>query len=203
MKTRSRNKPFSSDSVSKDEDGTLVRRALKGDRKAFEMIILKYQQPLLNYLGRLTGEREQAQDFTQEVFLKVHASLALFQPRFKFSTWLFKIASNFMIDFWRKKKIAAVSLDRTRDDEENPSSLQVPDAGPPVAKKYELAQIRKRIEDALNRVPEELRELFVLRHINEFSYEEIAEIKNLPVGTVKNRVFQTKEMLRGLLEGNS
>jgi len=203
MKTRSRNKPFSSDSVSKDEDGTLVRRALKGDRKAFEMIILKYQQPLLNYLGRLTGEREQAQDFTQEVFLKVHASLSSFQPRFKFSTWLFKIASNFMIDFWRKKKIAAVSLDRTRDDEENPSSLQVPDAGPPVAKKYELAQIRKRIEDALNRVPEELRELFVLRHINEFSYEEIAEIKNLPVGTVKNRVFQTKEMLRGLLEGNS
>ena len=203
MKTRSRNKPFSSDSVSRDEDGTLVRRALKGDRKAFEMIILKYQQPLLNYLGRLTGEREQAQDFTQEVFLKVHASLSSFQPRFKFSTWLFKIASNFMIDFWRKKKIAAVSLDRTRDDEENPSSLQVPDAGPPVAKKYELAQIRKRIEDALNRVPEELRELFVLRHINEFSYEEIAEIKNLPVGTVKNRVFQTKEMLRSLLEGNS
>lgn len=203
MKTPSQNKPFSSDSVSRDEDNALVRRALKGDRKAFEMIILKYQQPLLNYLGRLTGEREQAQDFTQEVFLKVHASLSSFQPRFKFSTWLFKIASNFMIDVWRKKKISAVSLDRTRDDGENPCSLQVPDAGPPVAKKYELAQIKKRIEGALERVPEELRELFVLRHINEFSYEEIAEIKGLPVGTVKNRVFQTKEMLRGLLEEGS
>ena len=203
MKTSSRNKPFPSDSVSKDEDNALVRRTLKGDRKAFEMIILKYQQPLLNYLGRLTGEREQAQDFTQEVFLKVHSSLSSFQPRFKFSTWLFKIASNFMIDVWRKKKISAVSLDRTRDDGENPCSLQVPDAGPPVAKKYELAQIKKRIEGALERVPEELRELFVLRHINEFSYEEIAEIKGLPVGTVKNRVFQTKEMLRGLLEGGS
>jgi RNA polymerase sigma-70 factor (ECF subfamily) len=167
------------------------------------MIILKYQQPLLNYLGRLTGEREQAQDFTQEVFLKVHASLSSFQPRFKFSTWLFKIASNFMIDFWRKKKISAVSLDRTRDNGENPCSLQVPDAGPPVAKKYELAQIKKRIEGALERVPEELRELFVLRHINEFSYEEIAEIKGLPVGTVKNRVFQAKEMLRDLLEESS
>jgi RNA polymerase sigma-70 factor (ECF subfamily) len=203
MKTPSRNKPFSSDSVSRDEDNALVRRALKGDRKAFEMIILKYQQPLLNYLGRLTGEREQAQDFTQEVFLKVHASLSSFQPRFKFSTWLFKIASNFMIDFWRKKKISAVSLDRTRDDGENSCSLQVPDAGPPVAKKYELTQIKKRIEGSLERVPEELRELFVLRHINEFSYEEIAEIKGLPVGTVKNRVFQTKEMLRGLLEEGS
>jgi RNA polymerase sigma-70 factor (ECF subfamily) len=203
MKMPSQIKPFLSDSVSRDEDSALVRRALKGDRKAFEMIILKYQQPLLNYMGRLTGEREQALDFTQEVFLKVHASLSSFQPRFKFSTWLFKIASNFMIDFWRKKKIAAVSLDRSRDDGENPCSLQVPDAGPPVAKKYELAQIKKRIEGALERVPEELRELFVLRHINEFSYEEIAEIKGLPVGTVKNRVFQTKEMLRGLLEGSS
>ena len=90
--------------------------------------------------------------------------------------------------------------DRARDDEENPLSLQVPDAGPPVAKKYELAQIRKRIEAALERVPEELRELFVLRHINEFSYEEIAEIKDLPVGTVKNRVFQTKEIHRSLWE---
>jgi len=200
MKTPSRNKPFSSDSVSKDEDNALVRRALKGDRKAFEMIILRYQQPLLNYLGRLTGDREQAQDFTQEVFLRVHSSLSSFEPRFKFSTWLFKIASNFMIDFWRKKRISAVSLDRARNDEETLLSLQVPDAGPQVAKKYELAQIKKRIEAALERVPEELRELFVLRHINEFSYEEIAEIKDLPVGTVKNRVFQTKEILRSLLE---
>ena len=99
------------------------------------MIILKYQQPLLNYLGRMTGERELALDFTQEVFLKVHASLSSFQPRFKFSTWLFKIASNFMIDFWRKKKISAVSLDRTRDDGENPASLQVPDTGPAGRKK--------------------------------------------------------------------
>ncbi len=200
MKTPSRNKPFSSDSVSKDEDNALVRRALKGDRKAFEMIILRYQQPLLNYLGRLTGDREQAQDFTQEVFLRVHSSLSSFEPRFKFSTWLFKIASNFMIDFWRKKRISAVSLDRARNDEETLLSLQVPDAGPQVGKKYELAQIKKRIEAALERVPKELRELFVLRHINEFSYEEIAEIKDLPVGTVKNRVFQTKEILRGLLE---
>jgi RNA polymerase sigma-70 factor (ECF subfamily) len=203
MKTPSGNKPFPSDSVSRDEDNALVRRALKGDRKAFEMIILKYQQPLLNYLGRMTGERELALDFTQEVFLKVHASLSSFQPRFKFSAWLFKIASNFMIDFWRKKKISAVSLDRTRDDGENSTFLQVPDAEPSVAKKYELGQIKKRIERALERVPEELRELFVLRHVNEFSYEEIAEIKGLPVGTVKNRVFQTKEMLRGLLEGSS
>ena len=163
------------------------------------MIINRYQQPLLNYLGRITGERELALDFTQEVFLKVYASLPSFQARYKFSTWLFKIASNFMIDHWRKKKIGAVSLDKPITDGDDSYSIQVPDDAPPVAKAYELAQLRKRIEAALDRIPESLRELFVLRHVNEFSYEEIAEIKGLPVGTVKNRVFQAKELVRDLL----
>ncbi len=183
------------------EDNVLVRRTLRGDKRAFEMIITRYQQPLVNYLGRMTGERELALDFTQEVFLKVYASLPSFQPRYKFSTWLFKIASNFMIDHWRKKRVGAVSLDQPVDDGNEEYRIQIPDDETPVAKAYELAQVRKRIEEALNRIPEGLRELFVLRHVNEFSYEEIAEIKGLPVGTVKNRVFQAKELVRGLLGG--
>lgn len=181
------------------DDNALVRRTLRGDKRAFEMIIARYQQPLLNYLGRMTGERELALDFTQEVFLKVYASLSSFQPRYKFSTWLFKIASNFMIDHWRKKKVGTVSLDQPVDDGDEEYRIQVPDDGMPVAKAYELSQVRMRIEAALNGIPEGLRELFVLRHVNEFSYEEIAEIKDLPVGTVKNRVFQAKELVRGLL----
>lgn len=181
------------------DDNTLVKRTLRGDKRAFEMIITRYQQPLLNYLGRMTGERELALDFTQEVFLKVYASLSSFQPRYKFSAWLFKVASNFMIDHWRKKKVGAVSLDQPVMEGNDTYTIQVPDDAPPVEKTYELAQIRKRIEAALLLVPEGLRELFVLRHVNEFSYEEIAEIKGLPVGTVKNRVFQAKELIRDLL----
>lgn len=181
------------------EDKELVLKTLKGDRKAFEMIILRYQQPLLNYLGRVLNERELAADFCQEVFLKAYASLASYRPQYKFSTWLFKIASNSVIDYWRKKKIPAVSLSQpARDDED--LLPQVADSGTPVDRKYELAQLRARIEAALARVPASFRELFVLRHVNEFAYEEIAEIKGLPVGTVKNRVFQAKEMVRRLLE---
>ncbi len=179
-----------------NDDSRLVRKALKGDRKAFEMIILRYQQPLVNYLGRLTGERETALDFAQDIFLKAYASLASYRPSFKFSTWLFKIASNHMIDHWRKKKITAVSLDRPFEEDNGSPRIQVEDREPSAARKYELAEVRARIERALARVPEGLRELFVLRHVNEFSYEEIADIKGLPVGTVKNRVFQAKEMLR-------
>jgi RNA polymerase sigma-70 factor, ECF subfamily len=186
-----------------NDDCRLVRKALKGDRKAFEMIVLRYQQPLVNYLGRMTGEREAALDFAQDVFLKAYASLDSYRPSFKFSTWLFKIASNHIIDHWRKKRISSVSLDQPFDDDEPSRRIQVEDREPSVARKYELAEVRVRIEEALKDIPEGLRELFVLRHINEFSYEEIADIKGLPVGTVKNRVFQAKESLRRRLEAAS
>lgn len=190
------------DSLSTADDRQLVARALKGDRKAFEMIVRKYQQPLTSYLGRMTGEREAALDFTQEIFLKVYCSLASYRPAYKFSTWLFKIASNHLIDHWRKKKLPTVSIDQPIEADDDELLPQVPDPGPSVVRKLELAEVRARIERALATIPEALRELFVLRHVNEFSYEEIADIKGLPVGTVKNRVFQAKELLRKRMEGS-
>ncbi|MFP4082716.1 MAG: RNA polymerase sigma factor [Candidatus Aminicenantes bacterium] len=183
-----------------DEDKELIQRTLKGEKEAFEMIIQKYQNPLLNYIGRMVGERELALDFTQEVFVKTYSSLHSFKPRYKFRTWLFKIASNHVIDYWRKKKISTFSFDRYGYKDQNKPSFQIPDDEPPVAKKFELSELRAKIEQALKNVPPSLRELFIWRHVNEFSYEEMAEMKDLPVGTVKNRVFQAKEMVRQLLE---
>jgi len=185
------------------DDTALVKRALKGDRKAFEMIILRYQQPLVSYLARMTGERETALDFAQDIFLKAYASLDSYRPAYKFSTWLFKIASNHVIDHWRKKRVAAVSLAQPFDGDESSPRPQVGDEQPSVVRRYELAELRARIEKALDKLPAAFRELFVLRHVSEFSYEEIAEIKSLPVGTVKNRVFQAKELLRRELEGTT
>jgi len=182
-----------------NDDHQLVKRTLKGDREAFEMIVRRYQQPILNYVGRMVRERELALDLSQDVFIKAYAALRSFQPRFKFSTWLFKIASNTVIDYWRKKKTPTVSLDQPIDDDCPELTLQVADDGPSVTRAYELGEVRGRIEEALHKVPASLRELFVWRHINGFSYEEMAEMKDLPVGTVKNRVFQAKEMLKKLL----
>ncbi len=90
---------------SMNEDKYLVEKAIQGEIEAFEMIIQKYQQPLLNYIGRMVGERELALDFTQEVFIKTYSSLHSYKPQFKFSTWLYRIASNFIIDYWRKKSM--------------------------------------------------------------------------------------------------
>jgi RNA polymerase sigma-70 factor (ECF subfamily) len=182
------------------EDQELVRRTLRGDKKAFEMIVRKYQQPLLNYVGRMVGERELALDFTQDVFVKAYASLRSFEPRYKFSTWLYKIASNLVIDHWRKKKLPTFSLSRARGEDGEELAVDVPAEEPGVGRTFELAEMRRRVEAALEKLPGPLRELFVWRHINELSYEEMAEIKGLPVGTIKNRVFQAKEMVRRILE---
>ena len=183
-----------------DEDRELVKRTLQGDKQAFEMILNKHQQPLLNYIGRMVGNRELALDFTQEVFIKTYASLSTYQPQFKFRTWLFKIASNYVIDFWRKKKLDAFSIDQTGKREDDKPSFEIPSSEPSICSQYELAELREKIEKALEKLPAHLRELFVWRHINEFSYDEIAEIKEIPVGTVKNRVFQSKEIIRQYLE---
>jgi len=185
---------------SQHEDQDLVRRTLRGDKGAFEMIVRRYQQPVVNYIGRMVREREMALDFSQEIFLKVYASLGSYRPQYKFSTWLFKIASNFMIDHWRKKKLATTSIDQSFDFEDDGRRLQIADDSFSVGRQYELKEIRGRIDAALERVPPAFRELFVWRHVDGLSYEEMAEIKKLPLGTVKNRVFQAKEMLRKLLE---
>lgn len=186
-----------------DEDKELIQRTLKGEEEAFAMIIRKYQRPLLNYIGRMVGEREMALDFTQEVFVKTYSSLHTYKPQYKFRTWLFKIASNFVIDYWRKRKLNTFSFDKPHTWNQDKPSFEIPDNEPSVVLKFELDQLREKIERALEKIPPSLRELFVWRHINDFSYDEMAEIKEMPVGTIKNRVFQAKEMIRHLLEEKS
>lgn len=185
-----------------DDDKRLIQRTLAGEKEAFEMIIQRYQQPLLNYIGRTLGHYEMALEFTQEVFIKTYSSLHTYQPRYKFSTWLFKIASNYIIDYWRKKKIDAFSIDQQADHPDRIHPIQIAASEIPVCRNYELNELAEKIDASLNSLPPALRELFVWRHINDLSYEEMAEIKGLPVGTVKNRVFQAKEIIRKQLEKN-
>lgn len=186
-----------------DQDKELVKRTLRGESKAFEMIVQKYQQPLLNYIGRMVGERELALDFTQDVFVRAYGSLRSYEPRFRFSTWLYRIASNLVIDHWRKKKLPTRSLSLPPGEENDGLTLDIPDPGPSVIHRLEMSEIRGRIEETLERLPALLRELFIWRHVNGLSYEEMAEIKRMPVGTIKNRVFQAKELVRRLLEKTS
>ena len=182
------------------EDKELVQRTLQGEKKAFEMIIQKYQTPLCSYIARMVKEYELALDITQEVFVKAYSSLRSYRQEYKFNTWLFKIASNSVIDFWRKKKIHAVSMDQPHEKGGGSLPYQIPSDSPSVFRSVELSELRDRIEAVLDNLPENLKELFIWRHVNDLSYEEMAEIKGLPVGTIKNRVFQAKEVIRKNLE---
>lgn len=183
-----------------NEDIELVQKTLKGEKKAFEMIIQKYQSPLVNYIGRMVKENELARDITQEVFIKAYSSLHSYRQEYKFKTWLFKIASNSVIDYWRKKRIDAFSIDQQYNLDGDSVPFQIPSNDPSVVKTVELHEARERIEEVLDKLPASLKELFIWRHINDLSYEEMAEIKGIPVGTIKNRVFQAKEMLRKYME---
>ncbi|MFW6139817.1 MAG: RNA polymerase sigma factor [Acidobacteriota bacterium] len=182
-------------------DKELVKNTIKGDDKSFEMIVQKYQNPIINYIGQTLRNYNLALEFTQEVFIKAYKSLDTFNPRYKFKTWLFKIASHHIIDHWRKKKIEYLSLDHPLKENELFTPPQIKSNERQTYQELELKEVGEQIEKALDLLPPKLRELFVCRHINELSYEEISEIKSLPLGTVKNRIFQAKERLKKHLEG--
>ncbi|MFC2160268.1 RNA polymerase sigma factor [Acidobacteriota bacterium] len=183
-----------------NEDIELVQRSLKGEKRAFEMIIQKYQSPLANYVRRMVKENELALDITQDVFIKAYSFLHSYRQEYKFKTWIYKIASNTVIDYWRKKKIDAFSIDQQFDLDGDSVSFQIPSKDPSLEKTIELHEVKERIEEVLDKLPLSLKELFIWRHINDLSYEEMAEIKGIPVGTIKNRVFQAKEVLRKYME---
>ena len=180
-------------------DEELVKQVLEGKKEAFEMIVRKYQTPIINYLARLTGDYQQAVDLSQEVFIKAYYSISKFDPKHKFSSWIFKIASNLCIDTWRKRRVKTFSLNHSLKENDK-IYPQVSNGSPSPIEQYERKQLAKKIEKAIEQLPPTLKELFILRHINEFSYQEISQIKNLPIGTVKNKIFRAKEKLKLLIE---
>jgi RNA polymerase sigma-70 factor, ECF subfamily len=181
-------------------DEALVRRALAGERDAFEALVRRHQRALVSHLYRITGQREAALDLAQEVFLKVYVSLGSYDPRFRFTTWLYRIASNCAIDLLRRKEPRTCHLPGEAADETSeapPASLAGNDPTPDEILRARELQVR--IEAAIQRLPAEYRQLILLRHRQHCRYDEIARITSLPLGTVKNRIFRAREVLRSAL----
>jgi RNA polymerase sigma-70 factor (ECF subfamily) len=177
-------------------DEQLVAGALRGDRDAFGLIVERYESRLVNYLYRLVRSTEDAHDLAQEVFLKVYQALDRFDPQYRFSTWLFRVAQNAAIDLIRRQRLKLVSMSRESPDggEERDWDFASGDPTP-----YGDLRNRERgsaIQQAVDALPWEYRELILLRHFGELSYEEIATMKRLPLGTVKNKLFRGRQMLK-------
>jgi len=178
-------------------DQEVVRSVLAGDPNQFEVLVRRYQRRLVGAIYRLVGDYDEALDLSQDIFIKVYGALDRYDESFRFSTWLFRIATNGAIDHLRKKKIRTVSLGRSDADGEE----DAPDFDPASQDKNPEQMLRnrelgKRLEDEIAALPEDYRELITLRHSGELAYEEIAELKNMPLGTVKNKIFRARMILR-------
>jgi RNA polymerase sigma-70 factor (ECF subfamily) len=178
-----------------------VERILSGERELFTVLARRYEKRILNYVYRITHRYEEAHDLTQEIFIKVHLALDRYDPKFQFSTWIFRIAQNSAIDALRKKSIPEVSLTRTvGEDGEEGREREIPDPGVSPYRDLKNKELSAAIDVAIEKLPVDYRELIQLRHFGELSYEEIADMKKMPLGTVKNKLFRARNMLKDALE---
>jgi RNA polymerase sigma factor (sigma-70 family) len=182
------------------EDHQLIRDALGGDQDSFSKIMEKYKDSVGNIIYRIIHDKDELDDLTQETFIKAFASLKSFNDQYSFATWLYKIATNNCIDYLRKKKLKTFSINRNIEHEEGSSAFELPDTSYE-ADRYLIEEQRKRvIQDAINSLPEKYKMVITLRHQEEKNYDEIAEILEIPIGTVKAHIFRAREMLNKYLK---
>jgi RNA polymerase sigma-70 factor (ECF subfamily) len=183
-------------------DERLVEYALEGDRSAFEMLVKRHQRGIVHYLYRLTGSRDTALDLAQDAFLKVYQALPTFDSRYRFTTWLYRIASNCARDAFRKRRLCSSPLDSGAAEPASNGSPErsLASGGPSPLEALRFRELEARLERAIGRLPLRYRQALLLRHRHHCRYDEIARILHLPIGTVKNRIFRAREMLRAELE---
>jgi RNA polymerase sigma-70 factor, ECF subfamily len=184
-------------------DQELVTRARKGSEAAYRELLGRYQRPVFSLIYRMVRDREQAEDLAQETFVKVFNNIERYDPRYKFSSWIFKIASNLTIDFLRKKEPETLSLEGSRhahtaeQAEATRITVEARDANP---EEFVAArELGVEIEQAIGELRPEYRTAILLRHVEGRPYEEIAEIMEIPLGTVKTYIHRARSELRGTL----
>ncbi|MBE7516717.1 MAG: sigma-70 family RNA polymerase sigma factor [Chloracidobacterium sp.] len=183
--------------VAATADADLIVGSMAGRGDCFEELVRRYQRPITGYIFRMVGNYEASLDVAQEVFIKVYNSLDKYSDSFKFSTWLYRIAHNAAIDHIRRNSLVTQSLDVENSD--GTYQLQIESSQPTPEQDHERNEWRSEIEAVVEELPPAYRDLIVLRHSRDLSYDEIAEVTSLPLGTVKNRLFRAREMMRGLL----
>lgn len=180
-------------------DAELVVRALAGREDGFEELVRRYQRPIVAYVYRMVGDYDAALDLAQEVFIKVYNSLGRYRPEFKFSTWIYRIAHNAAIDHLRRQGAARIEEMEVEGQEGSTFEKPLASRAPTPEQETERGERRAEIEEVVAQLPPAYRELIVLRHSHDLSYDEIAEVTGLPLGTVKNRIFRAREAMRELL----
>jgi len=196
-----------------DTDLMLVERTVAGDQKAFELLVLKYQRRIERLIGRMVRDTDLVEDIAQETFIRAYRALAQFRGEAQFYTWLYRIAVNTakkaLGDLKRDPLVSESALRGAGGDEEDETSAVENELTTAETPETVLAakEIAAAVNSAMDALPEELRQAVTLREIEGLSYEEIAEVMNCPIGTVRSRIFRAREAIsariKPLLENQS
>lgn len=178
------------------DDASIVARCLEGDQRAFQELLKRYRRSVYSLTYRMVGHREEARDLAQEVFIRAFRSLHRYDASRPFSSWIFKIASNLCIDYYRKKRLPTVSINDTFEGEDDRPRVELVDAGPTPDEILASRSEKDRLDVLLQSLPPRYRVVVVLRHKEDMSYEEIAEELDVPIGTVKARLHRAHRLLR-------
>jgi RNA polymerase sigma-70 factor (ECF subfamily) len=179
-------------------DERLVELALDGDEDAFGFLVRRYQRRLTAFLSQLVGDIELARELSQEAFIRAWSALERFDPRYRFSTWLFRIAHNLGIDQLRRRRLQTMPLYRT-DSHGDEVEVIVPDNAKDPLGHLQNRALAKELRQVIDELRPEYRELVLLRHFGGLSYQEIADFTDMPLGTVKNKLFRAHSVLRKAL----
>ena len=192
------------DEISTATDQEVVEWARQGRERAYRELVRRYERPVFSLIYRMVRDRERAEDLAQETFVKVLNALDSYRPEYKFSSWIFKIANNAAIDQLRRKELDTLSLngapDAVTSERQEGTSIQLADVSESPLDELEARELGSQIEHAISQLRPEYRSCIVLRHVEGYPYEEIAEMLGLPLGTVKTYIHRARSELRSLLQ---
>ena len=184
-------------------DHDLIALAASGSEKAYRELLDRYQRPVFSLIYRMVRDREKAEDLAQETFVKVFNHIDSFNPKYKFSSWIFKIASNLSIDHLRRKEPETISIDGSRNaqtpDQVEATRITVESRDENPEEFLIAKELGQEIEQAIGKLRAEYRTAILLRHVEGRPYEEIAEIMDIPLGTVKTYIHRARGELREAL----
>ncbi len=184
-------------------DASVIRRCLEGDERAYRELVQRYQRPIYSVAYRMLRSAEDAEDVTQETFVRVFRSLARYDPARSFEAWLFTITTRLAIDLMRRRKVRPVSLTITDPESGEDRTLDVEDTGLKPDETAAHAEEEQRTKELIDALPPHYRIVVMLRHQQDLSYEEIAETLHLPLGTVKARIHRARALLKNRFEGTT
>ena len=176
------------------QDDHWVVLAVRGDEKAYSELTQKYQKPLYFHVRKMIRNPDFAEDLVQYIFLKAFKSLKNYKNDYAFSTWLYRIATNHTIDYLRKKKLETLSI-HADDSDDTHATIQLADEDSFTDEPMIRRERKNKVHEAIDQLPEKYREVILKRHIEEKSYQEIAEEMDIPLGTVKAHIFRARELL--------